>query len=57
MKEYRMRKAAALLFAGSSSVAEIAAAAGYGSQSKFAAAFKQVMQLAPSEYRMRYGKK
>lgn len=35
----------------------IAAAAGYGSQSKFAAAFKQVMQLAPSEYRMRYGKK
>lgn len=57
MKEYRMRKAAALLVAGSSSVAEIAAAAGYGSQSKFAAAFKQVMQLAPSEYRMRYGKK
>ena len=52
MKEYRMRKAAALLVAGSSSVAEIAAAAGYGSQSKFAAAFKQVMQLAPSEYRM-----
>ena len=40
-----------------SSVAEIAAAAGYGSQSKFAASFKQVMQLAPSEYRMRYGKK
>lgn len=57
MKEYRMRKAAALLVAGSSSVAEIAAAAGYGSQSKFAAAFKQVMQLAPSEYRMRYSKK
>ena len=57
MKEYRMRKAAALLVAGSSSVAEIAAAAGYDSQSKFAAAFKQVMQLAPSEYRMRYSKK
>ena len=57
MKEYRMRKAATLLVAGNSSVAEIAAAAGYGSQSKFAAAFKQVMQLAPAEYRMRYSKK
>ena len=35
----------------------MAATAGYGSQSKFAGAFKQVMQLAPLEYRMRYGKK
>lgn len=57
MKEYRMHKAAALLLKSSGSVAEIAAEAGYSSQSKFAAAFKQVMQLAPAEYRARYGAK
>ena len=54
MKEYRMHKAAALLLKAEGSVAEVARASGYTSQSKFAAAFKDVMQISPAEYRLRY---
>lgn len=57
MKEYRMNKAAALLLKTGSSIAGIAAQCGYASQSKFAAAFKSVMQLALAEYRARYAAK
>lgn len=55
MKEYRMRQAAELLRETNDTVAEIAQKAGYRSQGKFSGAFKDVMQILPTEYRKIYG--
>ena len=51
MKEHRMGKAAQLLRETDESVAEIARAVGYESQSKFTAAFKEYFGVLPKEYR------
>ena len=51
MKEHRMEKAASLLRETELSVAEIAGQVGYGSQSKFTAAFKEQFGQLPKEYR------
>lgn len=51
MKEYRMKQAAVLLRQTQGSIAEIANQVGYENQSKFAAAFRQVLKIAPAEYR------
>ncbi|EJO5348689.1 helix-turn-helix transcriptional regulator [Clostridium botulinum] len=51
MKEYRMKKAAAMLRQTSNSVADIAISVAYQSQSKFAAAFKEIIGISPLEYR------
>ncbi len=51
MKQHRMERAAKLLRESSMSVAEIAQAVGYDSQSKFAAAFKAYYQVLPREFR------
>ncbi len=54
MKEYRIKEAARMLRENSSSVSEIAAAVGYESQSKFTAAFKEVLQILPTAYRKQF---
>lgn len=54
MKEYRIREAARMLRENSGSIAEIAAAVGYESQSKFTAAFKEVLQIIPTAYRKQF---
>ncbi len=51
MKQHRMERAAKLLRETNMSVAEIAQAVGYDSQSKFAAAFKACYRVLPREYR------
>lgn len=51
MKEHRMEKAAALLSRTTDSIAQIAKAVGYGSQSRFSSAFREVYQMLPLEYR------
>ncbi len=51
MKQHRMERAAKLLRESSMSVAEIAQAVGYDSQSKFAAAFKAYYHVLPREFR------
>lgn len=51
MKEHRMEKAARLLSGTNDSIARIAEAVGYGSQSRFSAAFKEAYQMLPLEYR------
>ena len=51
MKEHRMGRAAQLLRETDASVAEIARAVGYESQSKFTAAFKAYFDVLPKEYR------
>ena len=51
MKEHRMERAAALLSGTTDSVAQIAKAVGYSSQSRFSAAFKEVYHMLPLEYR------
>lgn len=51
MKAHRMEKAAALLCQTGDSISQIAQAVGYGSQSKFSAAFKELYQVLPLEYR------
>ena len=55
MKEHRMERAARLLRETDMSIAEIARAVGYDSQSRFAAAFKGVFQVLPREYRRNIG--
>lgn len=50
-KEQRLLHAASLLTGSNLSVAEVAAACGYNSQSKFSAAFKALFKLLPSDYR------
>lgn len=51
MKAHRMERAAALLGGTTDSIAQIAKAVGYTSQSRFSAAFKEVYQMLPLEYR------
>ena len=51
MKVYRMKQAAALLRQTQATIAEIASPVGYENQSKFATAFRDVMKIAPAEYR------
>jgi len=51
MKEYRMKQAAVLLRQTQSTIAEIANEVGYENQSKFAAAFSDIMKITPAEYR------
>ena len=53
IKEHRMEHAAQLLKETDLSIAEIAQAVGYDSQSKFSAAFKGFFQVLPREYRRR----
>lgn len=54
MKEYRIRQAAALLRQTQGTVADIANQVGYENQSKFAAAFREIMNVSPKEYRGQY---
>lgn len=51
MKEYRIRQAAVLLRQTQATIAEIANQVGYENQSKFANAFRDIMMIAPAEYR------
>ena len=51
IKEHRMEKAAALLRETDASMAEIARAVGYESQSKFTAEFRKTFETLPTEYR------
>lgn len=51
MKQYRMNAAAGMLRSTSLTVIEIAAAVGYENPGKFAAAFRSVMDVTPSQYR------
>lgn len=53
IKEHRMEQAAKLLRETDLSIAEIAQAVGYDSQSKFTTAFKAFFQVLPREYRRR----
>jgi AraC-like DNA-binding protein len=53
IKEHRMTQAAKLLRESEMSIAEIAQAVGYDSQSKFATAFKAYFKILPREYRKR----
>lgn len=54
MKDYRMHHAANLLCQTTMTVGEISEMMGYENQSKFATAFKKIMQISPVEYRTRY---
>lgn len=54
MKQYRIMQAAAMLRNSGESVSSIAAKVGYESQSKFSAAFKDVMKILPTDYRRQY---
>ena len=51
IRQHRMEQAAALLLKTDQSVAQIAQAVGYDSQSRFAAAFKAVYGQLPRDYR------
>lgn len=51
VKEHRMEHAAKMLLETHASVADIANAVGYDSQSKFTSAFKDAYQVTPREYR------
>ncbi len=50
-KKQRLLYAARLLADSNLSIAEVAAASGYNSQSKFSAAFKALFNILPSDYR------
>lgn len=52
----KMQSAAQMLIHGERSVAEIASEVGYVNQSKFSAAFRDVMGESPSEYRKAHAK-
>lgn len=54
MKHYRIMKAAGLLRNSDASIASIARSVGYESQSKFSAAFKDIMKILPTDYRRQY---
>ena len=54
MKIHRLEKAASLLRQSEDSIAQIAQAVGYESQSRFTAAFKESFGLLPTEYRKTY---
>ena len=51
IKEHRMEQAAKILKETDESIAEIARAVGYDSQSKFTVAFKTYFEVLPKEYR------
>lgn len=51
IKEHRIKQAAAMLLETDMSIAEIAQAVGYDSQSRFTAAFKAFFHVLPREYR------
>lgn len=51
LRTYRMERAAEMLCQGELSVSDIAVTVGYGSPSKFTAAFKALMGVTPSAYR------
>lgn len=51
MKTYRIKQAALLLRQTQATIAEIASQVGYENQSKFAAAFRDELKIAPAEYR------
>ncbi len=51
MKTYRIKEAASLLRQSQATIAEIAEQVGYENQSKFAAAFRDVMKVPPTGYR------
>lgn len=51
MKKHRMEKASQMLLESDRSIADIALAVGYDSQSKFSTAFKEFYQVLPKEYR------
>lgn len=51
IRNYRMQAAALMLRQTSETVAVIAGKVGYDNSSKFAAAFKQTMNMSPQEYR------
>ncbi|MFZ2655196.1 MAG: AraC family transcriptional regulator [Victivallales bacterium] len=50
---YKMRHAAGLLLSGASGLKDVAAAVGYQDQYHFSRRFKQVMGIAPGQYRRR----
>lgn len=54
MKEYRIHQAAILLRRNANTIAEIANQVGYKNQSKFANAFKKIMKVSPTEYRLQH---
>lgn len=54
IKEHRMEHAAKMLLETTEPVANIAAAVGYDSQSKFTSAFKTAYQMTPREYRQQH---
>lgn len=54
IKEHRMEKAASLLLETNDRIAQIAKDVGYDNQSKFTAAFKEVYQVLPTEYRKQH---
>lgn len=56
MKEYRIKRAKELLCCRDASIAEIACAVGYESQSKFAVAFRDITGLLPRDYRKAHTK-
>ena len=51
IRQHRMEKASALLLESGDSLAQVARAVGYESQSKFSAEFKKVFGILPSEFR------
>ena len=54
VKEYRIRQAMELLRGTDESIAQIAKQVGYETQGKFTKAFKESVQLLPTEYRRQY---
>lgn len=54
MKEYRVHQAMKLLRETDATIADIAARVGYKTQGKFSKAFKDVVQVLPTEYRKDY---
>ncbi len=51
MKEHRMERAAVLLTQTDQSISQVAHAVGYESSSRFSAAFREIYQILPLEYR------
>ncbi len=57
MKEYRVREAMKLLRETDATIAEIAYQVGYRTQGKFSEAFKDIVQMLPTEYRKSHNHK
>lgn len=54
MKAFRIKQGAVLLRDTQKNIAEIAKEMGYESQSKFGAAFKDIMKISPKDYRNKF---